>query len=48
MRYRVEAEGGSMQIRSAPGQGTVIEATLPALDVEAAASAADPFEAAAA
>ena len=46
MRYRVEAEGGSMQISSAPGQGTRIEATLPALDVEAAANAAEPLEAA--
>ncbi|MEO8082122.1 MAG: CHASE3 domain-containing protein [Caldimonas sp.] len=29
MRYRVEAEGGTMKLRSAPGQGTVIEALLP-------------------
>ena len=35
MRYRVEAEGGSMRLVSAPGQGTLIEATLPAFDVEA-------------
>ena len=46
MRYRVEAEGGSMQISSTPGQGTLIEATLPSLDGEAAARPA--FEAAAA
>lgn len=31
MRYRVEAEGGALALRSAPGQGTTIEATLPAL-----------------
>jgi len=29
MRYRVEAEGGSMQLSSTPGNGTLIEATLP-------------------
>jgi signal transduction histidine kinase len=29
MRYRVESEGGRMVLRSAPGQGTVIEAHLP-------------------
>lgn len=29
MRYRVAAEGGSLRLRSAPGQGTSIEATLP-------------------
>jgi signal transduction histidine kinase len=29
MRYRVEAEGGRLQIVSAPGQGTCIEAVLP-------------------
>ena len=29
MRYRVEAEGGTMRLSSKPGQGTVIEATLP-------------------
>ena len=31
MRYRVEAEGGRMRLHSAPGEGTLIEATLPAL-----------------
>ncbi len=31
MRYRVEAEGGSMRLRSAPGEGTLVEAILPAL-----------------
>jgi len=30
MRYRVEAEGGTMQLVSSPGAGTLIEATLPA------------------
>ncbi len=29
MRYRVEAEGGTMNLQSAPGKGTLIEATLP-------------------
>ncbi len=29
MRYRVKAEGGSMHLVSAPGQGTLIEARLP-------------------
>jgi signal transduction histidine kinase len=29
MRYRVEADGGSMRLESSPGQGTLIEATLP-------------------
>jgi signal transduction histidine kinase len=29
MRYRVKAEGGSMQIVSSPGEGTLIEARLP-------------------
>lgn len=32
MRYRVESDGGTLSVRSAPGQGTTIEATLPALD----------------
>jgi signal transduction histidine kinase len=31
MRYRVEAEGGTMSVTSAPGKGTRIEAWLPAL-----------------
>jgi signal transduction histidine kinase len=30
MRYRVEAEGGTMRLVSSPGAGTLIEATLPA------------------
>jgi len=30
MRYRVEAEGGTMRLLSSPGAGTLIEATLPA------------------
>jgi len=29
MRYRVESEGGTMCVRSTPGHGTCIEATLP-------------------
>jgi signal transduction histidine kinase len=29
MRYRVEASGGSLKITSAPGQGTLIQVTLP-------------------
>ena len=29
MRYRIEAEGGRMQLTSSPGQGTLIEASLP-------------------
>ena len=29
MRFRVEAEGGTLLLRAAPGQGTVIEANLP-------------------
>ncbi|HSW05481.1 CHASE3 domain-containing protein [Aquabacterium sp.] len=29
MRYRVEGEGGSLILRSAPGQGTRVEAVLP-------------------
>ena len=37
MRYRVEAEGGSMRLVSTPGHGTLIEATLPALADGAAA-----------
>ncbi len=31
MRYRVEAEGGSMHLESVPGEGTLIEAVLPGL-----------------
>jgi signal transduction histidine kinase len=29
MRYRVEADGGTMRLESSPGRGTLIEATLP-------------------
>ena len=29
MRYRVEAEGGVMTLKSAPGQGTEVHARLP-------------------
>ena len=34
MRYRVEAEGGSMRLESKPGQGTLIEAVLPVVDID--------------
>ncbi|MBX3606455.1 MAG: CHASE3 domain-containing protein [Piscinibacter sp.] len=43
MRQRVEAEGGELAIRAAPGQGTVIEAVLPAAQT---ADTADPAAAA--
>jgi signal transduction histidine kinase len=36
MRYRVEAEGGSMRLVSAPGQGTLIEAILPTIEIDPA------------
>ena len=44
MRYRVEAEGGRLEIVSAPGQGTQIVAWLPALSAapDAPARAAEP------
>ena len=29
MRYRVEAEGGTLNVQSAPGQGTQLQVTLP-------------------
>jgi signal transduction histidine kinase len=29
MRFRVEAQGGTLKLVSAPGQGTLIEAILP-------------------
>jgi signal transduction histidine kinase len=41
MRYRVEAEGGTMQLEAAPGAGTLIEATLPALPVSESSSMPD-------
>lgn len=31
MRYRIEAEGGTMNLQSAHGEGTLVEATLPML-----------------
>ncbi len=37
MRYRVEAEGGSLQLASAPGEGTLIRVLLPESVVVAAA-----------
>ncbi|MEO5881643.1 MAG: CHASE3 domain-containing protein [Caldimonas sp.] len=45
MRYRVESDGGSMRLESAPGQGTLIEATLPVLDLDSAATASPGREA---
>jgi signal transduction histidine kinase len=36
MRYRVEAEGGEMQVLSSPGQGTTVRAWLPARPAETA------------
>jgi len=30
MRFRVEAEGGNLNLRSSPGAGTLVQATLPA------------------
>lgn len=41
MRYRVEAEGGSMQLQATPGAGTHIRALLPVQDVEPAPSPVD-------
>ena len=40
MRYRIEAEGGTMNLQSAPGQGTLIEATLPLLAADKGADLA--------
>ena len=31
MRFRVEAEGGTLHVQSAPGQGTVVRVVLPLL-----------------
>jgi len=42
MRYRVQAEQGSLQLRSAPGSGTCIVAKLPALPAVPAGMAASP------
>jgi signal transduction histidine kinase len=41
MRYRVEAEGGSMHLESVPGEGTLIEAVLPGSKGAAAPPARD-------
>ncbi len=41
MRYRVEAEGGTMRLSSKPGEGTLIEATLPPPVAGAANDAGD-------
>ena len=46
MRYRVEADGGEMRLRSTPGQGTLIEATLPAMPEVAVAEPCEASEAA--
>ena len=45
MRYRVEADGGSMRLVSSPGQGTLIEAILPASDIDSPAASDAPPEA---
>lgn len=42
MRYRVEAEGGTMQVNSAPGQGTTVQAWLPLAPAEQPAAAETP------
>jgi signal transduction histidine kinase len=44
MRYRVEADGGEMRLRSAPGEGTLIEAILPSIAPDDAADAGAPPE----
>lgn len=41
MRYRVEAEGGTMRLSSKPGEGTLIEATLPPRPAAAASDDKD-------
>ncbi len=48
MRYRVEADGGTMRLESTPGAGTLIEATLPPAPPEAAEGDGTPALAAAA
>jgi signal transduction histidine kinase len=45
MRYRVEAEGGSMRLESTPGEGTLIEAILPVTDIDEASAPAPVAEA---
>ncbi len=42
MRERVEAVGGTLQVRSAPGAGTEIEARFPLAAREAVRAAAAP------
>lgn len=37
MRYRLESENGRLELHSAPGQGTTVEAFLPAQEADAAA-----------
>lgn len=41
MRYRVESEGGTMQVISAPGQGTTVQASLPLVGAEQQRAEAD-------
>jgi signal transduction histidine kinase len=47
MRYRLESEGGEMTLRSAAGQGTIIEAELPEGDVSPSDSRSSAMPAAA-
>jgi signal transduction histidine kinase len=42
MRYRVEAEQGVLNVRSAPGQGTTVSARLPAAGPEATPAGSRP------
>ena len=48
MRYRLESEGGRLTLRSAPGQGTTVEADLPEVDAAPAEAASTARRAAAA
>lgn len=41
MRYRVESEGGTMQVNSAPGRGTTVQAWLPLAGAEQTQAGAD-------
>ena len=36
MRYRIESLGGTLQLLSAPGRGTVLRVSLPLAEKEAA------------
>ena len=44
MRYRIESEGGKMQLRSMPGQGTEIDAEIPEGEDPPPSQAADTGE----